>query len=152
MKNLMSQLVLLGLVSMLATQSTLAQQDVDAQALADRWTQAYNNHDRANLSGLYADNAYLMMHGGPTIKGRDAIGDLWAEDFMESNPITTLKVTHALQGVDMILVHGDYQVINRNDGMVHSAGRFAHVWMMENGQWLLDRDMWNRPFDPYAGQ
>lgn len=129
-----------------------AQTDLDVQALADRWTQAYNSHNPAGLSGLYAENANLMMHGSPTIKGRQAIGDFWVEDFKEGNPITTLRVTHEVRGVDMILVHGSYQVIDRNDGLLLGQGRFAHIWMLEGDDWMLDRDMWNQPFNPYPGR
>ena len=121
----------------------LAQQAPDPQQLADQWTLAYNKHDRATLSALYADDANVMMHGGKTIKGQQAIGDMWAEDFLDSNPITTLQVTSSVQGVDMVLVHGNYQVINRNDGLLLANGRFAHIWMLNAaGQWRLDRDLW----------
>jgi len=130
-----------------------AQNDVDPQALADRWIQAYNSHDTSGLSSLYAEDAYLMMHGGPTYKGRRAIGEFWQQDFQESNPITTLAVTHSIDGVDMVLVHGNYQVLNRDTGLLLGQGRFAHIWMLnENGEWMLDRDLWNEPFEPYASR
>ena len=127
-----------------------AQEKPDVQTLSDLWIQAYNMADRAQLSELYSEDAYLMMHGGDSIKGRQAIGDFWAKDFLENNPITTLQVTHSVQGVDMILVHGNYQVLNRNDGILLGQGRFAHIWMLgSDGEWRLDRDLWQEPFDPY---
>jgi ketosteroid isomerase-like protein len=120
-----------------------AQQAPDPQELADQWTLAYNNHDRATLSSLYAVDANVMMHGSKTIKGQQAIGDMWAADFLDSNPITTLQVTSSEQGEDMVLVHGNYQVINRNDGLLLASGRFAHIYMLgSDGKWLLDRDLW----------
>jgi uncharacterized protein (TIGR02246 family) len=114
----------------------------DVQALADRWVQAYNNHDRAALGSLYEPDAALMMHGAPTIDGRQDIGDFWAIDFEEGNPLTLLTVTHAVDGVDMVLVHGNYEVVGRDDGLILGLGRFAHIWFLENGQWRLDRDLW----------
>jgi uncharacterized protein (TIGR02246 family) len=119
----------------------------DVQMLADRWVQAYNNHDRGALAALYEPDAALMMHGGPTISGRRAIGDFWAEDFQEDNPLTVLTVTHAVDGVDMILVHGNYDVLSRDDGAQLAMGRFAHIWFRAaNGDWLLDRDLWIERF------
>lgn len=116
----------------------------NVQMLADRWVQAYNNHDRAALAAVYEQDAALMMHGRPTITGRRAIGEFWAEDFQEDNPLTVLNVTHAVDGIDMVLVHGNYDVLRRDDGAVLGAGRFAHIWFRADdaGAWLLDRDLW----------
>jgi uncharacterized protein (TIGR02246 family) len=121
----------------------------EVQELAARWTGAYNQHDRAALQALYTNDARLMMHGAPTIAGRAAIGEFWAQDFGESNPLTLLKVTHALQGVDMVLVHGNYEVVDRTDGTKLGLGRFAHIWTATpNGGWLLDRDLWYERSEP----
>ncbi|MGD8325194.1 MAG: nuclear transport factor 2 family protein [Gammaproteobacteria bacterium] len=114
----------------------------EVQTLANDWVEAYNNHDRAALAALYEDDAALMMHGGPSIGGRRSIGDFWAQDFQEGNPLTLLTVTHAVDGIDMVLVHGNYEVVGRADGMTLGAGRFAHIWFEENGEWRLDRDLW----------
>lgn len=114
----------------------------DVQQLANRWTEAYNDHDRAALEAVYADDASLMMHGGPTIAGQDEIGDFWALDFEEDNPLTLLTVTHAVDGIDMVLVHGNYEVVGRVDGLLLGAGRFSHIWFEEDGEWRLDTDMW----------
>jgi uncharacterized protein (TIGR02246 family) len=123
---------------------------IDVQALANRWAEAYNNHDRTALAGVYADDAGLMMHGAPTISGRRAIGDFWAQDFQEGNPLTLLSVTHAVDGIDMILVHGNYEVVSRDDGLELGLGRFAHIWFQDaDGQWQLDRDLWIERAVPY---
>jgi uncharacterized protein (TIGR02246 family) len=121
----------------------------DIQALADRWTQAYNSHDRAGLAAVYTEDARLMMHGAPTIAGRGDIGAFWAEDFQAGNPLTLLTVTHAIDGLDMILVHGNYEVVNREDGGKLGLGRFAHIWVEEAGEWRLDRDLWLERSEPF---
>jgi ketosteroid isomerase-like protein len=115
----------------------------DVQALADKWVKAYNAHDRDALAALYGTNAELMMHGGPTIKGQGPIGEFWALDFEEGNPLTLLTVTHAVDGSDMILVHGNYEVVGRDGGDQLGSGRFAHIWLKDAaGEWKLDRDLW----------
>jgi uncharacterized protein (TIGR02246 family) len=122
----------------------------DVQALAARWTQAYEARDRAALGSLYASDARLMIHGEPTIAGRAAIEDYWARDFADRDPSTVLTVTHSVAGADYRLVHGDYRVTSRADGRSLAAGRFAHLWTREaGGQWRLDRDLWSDSFDPY---
>jgi uncharacterized protein (TIGR02246 family) len=119
--------------------------DSEVQVLADRWTKACNRHDRAALASVYTDDARLMLHGGPSYAGRNAIESFWAEDFEEGNPITLLTVTHALEGADMILVHGNFQVIDRENGSLLGSGRFAHIWTGNRrvqSEWRLDRDLW----------
>jgi uncharacterized protein (TIGR02246 family) len=98
------------------------------QALADRWSEAYNEHDRAALGAVYTNTARVMTHGSATIIGRDDIEEFWAADFEDRNPLTLLRVTHSVEGSDMMLVHGDYRVINRDDGDQLAFGRFAHIW------------------------
>jgi hypothetical protein len=90
-----------------------------------------------------------MMHGAPTIAGQTDIGAFWAEDFQEGNPLTLLTVTHAVEGIDMVLVHGNYQVIDRDDGSRLGFGRFAHIWTSDRtNDWRLDRDLWQQRFEP----
>lgn len=123
--------------------------DADIQVLAERWTEAYNRHDAAALAAVYAPDAQLMMHGAPTISGREAIGAFWAEDFEEDNPLTLLTVTQAVAGADMMLVHGDYEVVDRDDGERVGFGRFAHIYHDDgSGNWLLDRDLWVQRYEP----
>jgi ketosteroid isomerase-like protein len=139
------------LILVLGCNLTLAADNPDPQELADSWSLAYNAHDPAGLSELYDTNAIMMLHGSLTLRGRQAIHDYWVEDFREGNPITTLAVTHSVEGIDMMLVHGNYQVIERNDGTLLGQGRYAHIWLRDtNGNWMLDRDMWNEPFEPYG--
>jgi uncharacterized protein (TIGR02246 family) len=131
--------------------SAAAAQDPAVQDLANRWTAAYNSHDRAALGALYTEDAHLYLHGQPSYVGRESIEAFWAEDMQVENPLTVLTVTHAVDGVDMKLVHGDYQVIDRDAGVPLGQGRFAHIWTLDaGGQWRLDRDLWNQPYEPVA--
>jgi ketosteroid isomerase-like protein len=143
--------IALGLAAAALTAAAQRATPSDVQALADRWTSAYNKHDRTALGAVYADGARLMMHGAPTIAGRPAIEEFWAGDFEDNDPLTLLKVTHSVTGSDMLLVHGDYEVISRTDGSNLGGGRFAHLWTRsDRGEWRLDRDLWNEPFDAYT--
>jgi ketosteroid isomerase-like protein len=142
---------ILKILFMFGATHVLAASAPSPQDLADSWTLAYNAHNPAGLAELYDPNSILMLHGSLTLRGRQAIHDYWVEDFREGNPITTLSVTHAVEGVDMMLVHGNYLVIERNDGTLLGQGRYAHIWLRDgSGNWLLDRDMWNEPFEPYG--
>jgi ketosteroid isomerase-like protein len=143
--------IALGLTAAAFSASAQRATGSDVQELADRWVSAYNKHDRTALGGVYTDGARLMMHGATTISGRKAIEEFWAGDFEDSDPLTLLKVTNSVTGSDMLLVHGDYEVVSRKDGSELGSGRFAHLWTRtDRGEWRLDRDLWNEPFDPYT--
>lgn len=146
----MHKLITVFIALSIASLSASAADDINPQELANQWTAAYNAHNPAALAELYEENAIMMLHGDLVLRGRQAIHDYWVDDFREGNPLTTLTVTHTVQGVDMMLVHGDYHVVDRNDGVMLGRGRFAHIWLRDgNGEWLLDRDLWNEPFQPY---
>lgn len=120
----------------------------DAQSLANRWAKAYNAHDQAALESVYSEDAVLYLHGSPMIKGKKKIGNFWGADFKKDNPITLLQVTNFVEGADMILVHGNYQVVDKDAGITLGHGRFAHIWHQEKGTWKLNQDLWNQPFEP----
>lgn len=135
----------LGLTAAQAQEPAAPSQTQEVQQLADRWTQAYNSNSKSTLGALYTEDARLYLHGHPTVAGRRAIEAYWAEDMQVDSPLTVLNVTNAVNGFDMRLVHGNYQVINRKTGVPLSQGRFAHIWTRVDGQWRLDRDLWNQP-------
>lgn len=125
---------------------TASAQD-DVQALADRWTAAYNSFDGDALADLYTDNAHLYAHGSPMLIGKEVIQAFWEDDFQVESPMTVLTVTHSVEGYDMMLVHGNYQVIDRDTGALLGSGRFAHIWHEVNSEWKLDQDLWNQPYE-----
>ena len=112
------------------------------QELANRWTAAYNSVDVPALSELYADDAELYIHREGRFVGQAAIGDYWAADMDRANPITVLNVTDSVVDSEMMLVHGNYQVLDRDTGVPLGGGRFAHIWVLEEDGWVLDRDVW----------
>ncbi|MFC3098605.1 YybH family protein [Alteraurantiacibacter palmitatis] len=119
-----------------------AQGDTSVQELANRWTAAYNSMDIPALARLYSDNAELYIHCEGRIIGQAAIGDYWAADVQRAHPITVLNVTDSVVDAEMMLVHGNYQVLDRNTGVPLGGGRFAHIWVLGEDGWMLDRDVW----------
>lgn len=129
----------------LGAHSVVAQDEV--QELANTWVAAYNSFDGDALGDLYTDNAHLYVHGSPMVIGRESIQAFWEEDFQIDVPMTLLTVTHSVEGYDMMLVHGNYQVVGRDTGELLGSGRFAHIWHYVGGEWKLDQDLWNQPYD-----
>lgn len=113
----------------------------DAQALADRWTQAFNSHDGSAMAALYRDDAELAQHNAPTLVGREHIGAFWGGKLAKGDTNTVLNVTRTLDGTDMTLLHGTYTVLDRASGLPIGSGDFAQIWRLIEGEWRIDRDI-----------
>jgi ketosteroid isomerase-like protein len=138
-------IALLGLCGPTFAQAQSASPDPTVDELAARWTSSYNNRNAEAIAGLYAPGAELYVHKEGRYVGRDAIRAYWAQDFNVLNPMTVLTVTDSVVDAEMMLVHGNYQVLNRTTGVPQTRGRFAHIWIRDaSGKWLLDRDLWNQ--------
>ena len=140
----------IGMVILLAFSGLSAQTPADAQALADRWTTAYNDHDGEALAALYTEGAELLAYGREALSGREAIRSFWASDFGEGNPLTLLNVAHTVEGSDMMLVQGDYEVVDRDGGDPLVSGGFVQIWRLDDsGDWRIDRELWFDAMVPY---
>ena len=136
----------LACAAVLAFAGAAQAQTVNVDELAARWTAAYNQASADAVANLYSPNAELYVHGDQRYVGRTDIRAYWAEDMGVKNPLTVLTVTDSVVDPEMVLVHGNYQVLNRLTGVPQGFGRFAHIWVKDaQGAWRLDRDLWNQP-------
>ena len=149
----MTRLKVIGIAagfSMLALVNGTQAQEV--QELANRWTQTYNEYDSAALAALYHEDAIVFVDGAPSVSGRAAIQDFWADDMLVNSPLTVMTVTHTIDSFAMKVVHGNYEVLNRENGVPLGHGRFAHIWTRQNGEWLLASERWNQPLEPFVAE
>lgn len=139
---------LLGGTSPAFAQPKAPSPEPTVQDLAGRWTSAYNTRNVDAIAALYSPRAELYIHREGRFVGRGDIRTYWAKDFTIINPMTVLTVTDSVVDEEMMLVHGNYQVLDRTTGVPQTKGRFAHIWVRDAaGKWLLDRDLWNQPAD-----
>ena len=124
-----------------------AAQDASIADLAARWSTAYNTANANALAALYTPTAEAYIHGDQRLIGRNEIKAYWAKDMSVQSPMTVLTVTDTVVDIQMMLVHGNYQVLNRTTGVQEAHGRFAHIWVKNSpaDPWLLDRDLWVEP-------
>ena len=140
----------MGMAILLVSSGVPAQSPVDAQVLADLWTTAYNDHDGEALAALYTEGAELLAYGERALTGREAIRSFWASDFGEGNPLTLLNVVQTVEGSDMVLVQGEYDVVDRDGGDPLVSGGFIQIWRLsDSGDWRIDRELWFDAMVPY---
>ena len=95
------------------------------------------------MAALYRDEAELSQHNAPTLVGRRNIRAFWKVDLAQGDRQALLTVTSTLDGTDMTLVHGTYQMLDRSSGAAMGFGLFAQIWRLDAGEWRIDRDIWS---------
>ena len=112
-----------------------------APQLSANWVKAYNAGDAAALMALYADDAELAIEPTGSVRGREAIGSFWKDDFGSTRPSTALNLTDVYVAGDLAHLEGDYEVTEK--GKV-TNGRFVQLWMRDGNAWRIHREMWWR--------
>ena len=93
----MTRLKVIGIAggfSMLALVNGTQAQEV--HELANRWTQTYNEYDSAALAALYHEDAIVFLHDAPSVYGRAAIQDFWADDMQVNMSAATARSKFSL--------------------------------------------------------
>jgi len=103
--------------------------------------QAYTAGDVATIAAIYSENAALFPPQMETLVGRPAIANLYARAFQGG--ATNLRFT-----VQEIRQHGPGTAVEIGETLIEVNGtdiraRYVHVWRLENGRWMLSRDIYN---------
>lgn len=142
MRKTIIGLAMAGAVALQGAPLLAQEEQPSVQELANRWTEAYNGADVNGIGILYSEDAEVYIHHEGRFIGRDEIRNYWAADMGRSNPITVLHVTDSTIDTEMMLVHGNYEVIDRLSGVPLGSSRFAHIWVLNDAEWQLDRHVW----------
>jgi ketosteroid isomerase-like protein len=90
---------------------------------------------------LWADDAVVQPPGGPQIRGRAAIGDLYRH-FFEGGALrefsSTSSYIEVARGGDIGYEFGTSRVIlSGPEGDLLDAGKYLAVWKKVNGTWMV---------------
>jgi ketosteroid isomerase-like protein len=114
-----------------------------AVMLTSSWTDAYNSGDAARLAALYDENARLTMPGEATVTGRGEIETFWTDDIGSSDSATELDLRDAYVEGGLAHLEGAYRVTGK-DGAVLATGEYLQLWVREENEWRIHREMWSR--------
>ncbi len=103
---------------------------------------AFAKHDSTGVSSFYSSTAEAFPPGADVIKGREGIANMW-QGVMDSGIATAdLETTEVHADGNLAYEVGTY-AMKATDGKVMDHGKYCAVWLKENGQWKLHRDIWN---------
>jgi len=102
----------------------------------------FNNHDGAAIGQLYTENGRLFPTNSPVIEGREAIGSFWSGIFELGINSAELTTVHVESYDDTAVEEGAYKLFGADNSQL-DEGKYIIVWKQVDGQWQLDRDIFN---------
>ena len=105
------------------------------------FTAAYNAGDAAAIATFYTEDAALLPPQSAAVLGRDAITKHYADAFQGG--VTDLRLD-----IKEIRAHGPSSAVEIGETAVAFngqtvLGRYLHVWVLQDGAWLLSRDIYH---------
>ncbi|MEN8187294.1 MAG: DUF4440 domain-containing protein [Bacteroidota bacterium] len=104
--------------------------------------ESFNKGDANALAMNYTTNAKLFPSNSDVIKGQKAIEGFWGGVMDMGIKKAHLETVTAESYGDFAIEEGRYKLYAEGDQMA-DQGKYIVTWKKEDGQWKLDRDIWN---------
>ncbi len=109
-----------------------------AEQLFGDWTENVRSGDGSALTGLYAEDALVLVEGQDPEQGRAAVRELWPADGIAGDVRWDMDEVHA-EG-RMALITGRFRV---NDSEAAAQdGAFLQLWVRSDDEWRVYRESW----------
>lgn len=138
MKSLMTIVVVL----LLGGCTQAPQADVEGlRAMRDEWQSAFEAGDADALAAMYAEDGAVLPPNAETVSGRAAIAEFW-RNLSESGIGGLVEDSEAYAQGDLGYKRGRYTMTDA-DGNVIDQGKYIEIWRQVDGEWQLQRDIFN---------
>lgn len=138
--NRMTRILLTFWMLLIMAGQSLAQEN----PLADRlkaFIAAYNNADSAAIAEFYTEEGALIPPRSQIIVGRKAIAEHYARAFQSGVGQLKINILEIRGHGGDTLVEISDMTVNLNGNLI--GGRYLHVWVKQNDNWYLSRDMYH---------
>lgn len=139
----------LGLAAALAASGPAVAQSEVAEQLRDRmevFVTAYNAEDAAAIESIYADDAALLAPQSTAILGAPEIAGFYSAVFEQIDPQIRFRIDEVTEMDENTALMIGVAVIDftTSEGVpARQISRSMHVWVKVDGEWRLQRDMYN---------
>jgi uncharacterized protein (TIGR02246 family) len=113
----------------------------------DMFEASFNNGDAAGMAELYTENGTLLPTGTDLIQGKEAIRNFWQGVMNMGAKEARLKTLEVEEQGDTAIEMGNY-LLKGESNMAIDQGKYIVVWKQQEGQWRLDKDIWNSSMAP----
>ncbi|MEM7429020.1 MAG: SgcJ/EcaC family oxidoreductase [Pseudomonadota bacterium] len=116
-------------------------QDNPIVARMEAFRSAFNAGDAETVAGFYAQDGALLPPRAKEVFGREAIARHYANAFRGGVKNLKIKVREIRQtGPASAVEIGETRVSLKGQTIL---GRYLHVWISQNGTWLISRDIYH---------
>ena len=112
------------------------------EAANQRAMEAFGRQDAAGLARVYAEQAVALPPNAESIRGRDAIQQMWQGAFATGLTACRIETLAVESAGDLAVEEGRY-TLYAGDNKVADEGKYIQIWKREGGQWFSHRDIWN---------
>lgn len=116
-------------------------QDNPIVARMQEFAAAYNAGDAEAIGGFYTEDAALLPPGSAIVSGRAAIVGHYASAFSQGVTNLRFRVLEIRQAGPQTAVEIGETRVAAGDREID--GRYMHIWVLQDGAWMLSRDMYH---------
>jgi len=109
------------------------------------FSEAFNTGGIDAMAQLYTENGKLLPTNSEIIQGRENIKTFWSGAGEMGVEKVKLETTSAEGYGNTAIEEGKYTLYTEGD-MVIDEGKYIVIWKKVDGQWLLDKDIWNTSY------
>ena len=104
--------------------------------------ESFNSGDMKAVAQHYTEDAKLFPANSEIVTGKETIEAFWSGAMSMGVKKVLLETTTAESFGNTAIEEGKYTLYTEGE-IVLDKGKYIVVWEKVNGQWLLDRDIWN---------
>ncbi len=151
MRRVLGLLVLSTVALSCAPAPSVPPRDPEADRAAVRagnqtWVATFNAGDREGLAAVYASEAILYPPGSPPISGREEVAEAFG-GMIDAGMSAAIVVEETEVSGEQGYQIGSF-VLTTAAGDVADEGHFVEIWGLEDGRWVLRRDIFNSDLPP----
>jgi uncharacterized protein (TIGR02246 family) len=109
---------------------------------------AFHRGDADTLSLMYTEDAEWLVPNAPSIKGRQAIAEVWKQLIGSGGNNVRVDIGEVQECGDWAYEVGRFAA-SAPDGPVLNAGKYIVIWKRQStGEWKTHRDIFNWDIPP----
>ncbi|MDX5422421.1 MAG: SgcJ/EcaC family oxidoreductase [Hymenobacteraceae bacterium] len=108
----------------------------------DKFERNFAKGDATGMASLYTEDGVLLPTGSDMIKGKNGIRDFWQGAMDMGVKEAKLETVELEQCENTAIEMGKY-TLSGEGGQAIDQGKYIVIWKQENGQWKLQKDIWN---------
>ncbi|WP_461491410.1 YybH family protein [Pontibacter sp. HJ8] len=119
----------------------------EIRSMNDKFEAMVQQNDAKGMANLYTEDGMLLPTGSNIIQGREAITDFWQGAMKMGVKQAKLDTLEVEQYDNTAIELGQYTLKAEGDQEI-DKGKYIVVWKKKDGQWMLQKDIFNSSITP----